>query len=953
MVVLTLIFAFWFIRPIKIMPSLTENDVEKIYSKEPSFTQFLPYVDYDKDSECFLLEDGVSVGKMLSINMLPTEARPQEYLAEIEENFRNVINHSIPQLDNPYIVQSYCSDQNDLDSFIKDYEDYYPDKVKESKFTNNFLSHMKTHLKNICNPNGYFIDNTVSGGPWSAKQRFVYIFIYKRLDKNEITQTEKKQKREYENGNLYEPAKQLNDVTSKFTTQLKSCGIEAKVCNESDLVSWLIRWFNPLRYKLITNNQFNNDEGKKPYGFDLSNLLNLSEPISDQKTGNWYFEKDEAGNNIFPSRVISINSLSRAPKYGHLSGERKIGDLSFAFLDKLPIGCTINTTIIIQAQDFVQNHLMNLQVAAKGLTAESQLTGVDAQEALYQIQQGDNLYPCMISVIVTAKDDNELERKLEEIHALLISQGLMTVAEKNTLIPLDVYKRNLPMVYEPKKDKIFPLSRYMFSSHIARLLPWWGRSRGTGNHGLIFYNRGAEPISFDPLNSNDRSANAFGFFVGPPGSGKSAILVYLLMQFIAIYNVRVFIIEKGGSFRLLGEHCKRMGLSVNSVTLQEKYNISLPPFYNALIMLEKEEKKKKSLEKAREIIEKDIDDFVDDIDHHLSDFNQSNDEDHEEADLLGEMELLAFIMITGGDSIEEAKISRADRLLIRNAIFNAAIKKRQLISSAIEKGKKLNPDEQTVRTIDVVEALRDIGSEQDRRESSRVRAQDMSDALELFCSGTLGHFFNRGGYLWPDSDMTIMELGVFSQESYSDGLSVAFISLMNVISNVAERDQYLKRPIIMVGDECHFFFDKPRLIILFIKVVKTFRKLGVWPLLGTQNFEDCSGEAKKMLSMIEWFYCMTCPREQAELVSDFKDLTEEQKSLVVSAQKESGHYTEGVVISKKITALFRNVPPPIALALAQTEKHEKALRFQIAKEIDGDELDAAYTVAERMSGESK
>ena len=41
-------------------------------------------------------------------------------------------------------------------------------------------------------------------------------------------------------------------------------------------------------------------------------------------------------------------------------------------------------------------------------------------------------------------------------------------------------------------------------------------------------------------------------------------------------------------------------------------------------------------------------------------------------DVLGEMEIAARIMITGGDEREDARMTRADRLLIRNAIFLAA-----------------------------------------------------------------------------------------------------------------------------------------------------------------------------------------------------------------------------------------------------------------------------------------
>jgi len=43
------------------------------------------------------------------------------------------------------------------------------------------------------------------------------------------------------------------------------------------------------------------------------------------------------------------------------------------------------------------------------------------------------------------------------------------------------------------------------------------------------------------------------------------------------------------------------------------------------------------------------------------------------------------------------------------------------------------------------------------------------------------------------------------------------------------------------------------------------------------------------------------------------------------------------------------VPPPLSLALAMTEKHEKAQRAEILRERGCSELEAAYGVAERIA----
>jgi hypothetical protein len=56
-----------------------------------------------------------------------------------------------------------------------------------------------------------------------------------------------------------------------------------------------------------------------------------------------------------------------------------------------------------------------------------------------------------------------------------------------------------------------------------------------------------------------------------------------------------------------------------------------------------------------------------------------------------------------------------------------------------------------------------------------------------------------------------------------------------------------------------------------------------------------------------------------------------------------------VVLSDKLEALFRRVPAPFSLALAMTEKHEKAERAEVMRERECSELEAAYVVAERIA----
>lgn len=908
----------------------TETEVKQIYENLSSFTDLLPWVEYLPATNTFLLEDAVSVGAMFEIVTVGTEGKTEKYLHDIEENIKSVLTHSIPQYDDPFVLQFYVQDQQSLKDFRSDYEDYIPDDIRETEFTQNFIRHFNEHLNRVENPKGYFEDTGVTGGLWSGKRRRVRAFLYRR-----VTEENKGTKK----GGIVSEEELLNDVCDKFTAQLRASGIGVKRCNGEDFYYWMLAWLNPKpalaggsvdQLKEIIPYPGNED---LPYGADFAKLLTITQPVSDHETGCWIFDE-------LLHKSITIENLIRVPTAGHLTGERKIGENLFAVFDRMPAGTILGFTIVIQPQDVVTNHITAVKNASKGEEAEAINTLADATKALSIMSRGDNLYPVIMTAFVQGEDALDIRKKVNTVNSLLLSNGIHAIDESNNQVPLDSYIRLMPMNYEPKREKVVNASRYMWAGHLARLLPLYGRGTGTGNPGLVFFNRGAEPLVFDPLNKNDRSKNAFGLVLGPPGSGKSALMVYILMLFIARYRPRIFIIEKGGSFSLFGEHCKALGLTVNQKALHPKNDVSLPPFAEAITMLEREEKKEREIQSEREVDEF-VAEHVDDIETVPQSLDEDED-DEEERDYLGEMELSARVMITGGDPKEEEKLGRSDRLLIRKAIVNASIKVREI--------NRANPNRKTLQVLteNVAEALKEIGDEPNRREKSAERAWDMAESMELFCSGTNGHFFNRPGEMWPECDVTIMEMGILAGEGYEDGMALGFMSLMNIITAIVERDQFDKRPTIILGDEAHLFTTNPLLAPFIVKIVKMYRKLGAWLWLATQNLEDFPKESRKMLSMFEWFIAMTCPKEQVELIAEFRDLSIEQKSMLLAAHKEPQKYTEGVVCAEKITALFRNVPPPIALALAMTEKDEKTERAQIMKKLNCTELEAAYSIAAKI-----
>lgn len=168
------------------------------------------------------------------------------------------------------------------------------------------------------------------------------------------------------------------------------------------------------------------------------------------------------------------------------------------------------------------------------------------------------------------------------------------------------------------------------------------------------------------------------------------------------------------------------------------------------------------------------------------------------------------------------------------------------------------------------------------------------------------------------------------------------------MNNIAERDQFLGRPIINVTDEGHIITKNPLLAPYVVKITKMWRKLGAWFWLATQNLDDLPKAAEPMLNMIEWWICLNMPPDEVEKIARFRELNPSQKALMLSARKEAGKFTEGVVLSKSLEVLFRAVPPSLYLAMAMTEPEEKAERFRLMQQHGISELDAAFKVAEAI-----
>lgn len=891
----------------------TDADEQKLYNdgKSPSFSQYLPWVEYLSDDKCFLLDDCRSVGAIFELTPVATEGREPSWLQNARDLIEDAIQDSFKELeDSPWVVQFFCQDAEEQQEYITGLEEYIRqrdksktegDKAGESEFTKLFLKLTQHHLSAIAQPGGLFTDKRVTKLPWRGKRRKIHMVIYRWIPDREKNSSSIE---------FITPEQQLEQICERVTGSLGSAGIITKRIDGRQFYDWLMPFFNPnpkhvkkpsdfyksVPYQMAAGEGADSALLELPFDHDFAEQLFYSEPVNDAENGVWLFDD-------VPHRVIVVDRVRKPPVIGQLTGEISTGDGFNALFDQLPENTMMSMTLMITPQDILEERLNRLAKKAVGENLESEQVRDDVARAKDTIGSKHRLYQAAMAFYVKGDTIKNLHDNCVILTNKLQSAGLQPVDAADEIAACNSFLRWLPMCFKPHLDKRLWYSKLMFAQHAANLAPFWGRSVGTGNPGLTFFNRGGSTLTFDPLNRADRSMNAHALIFGPTGSGKSASLVSLMTQLMAVYRPRLFVVEAGNSFGLLGDFFKLMGLSVNQISLKPGSAVTLAPYTDAALLV-------------NQPIVTEEDDSADD----------------EQRDILGELAITAKLMITGGELKEIERLNRADESVIRSCILDAA--------------EKCVNEDRPVLTRDIIAAF-ERRAEREEGEL-RTRYRDMASAMTIFTQGFDGEMFDRPGSSWPESDVTIVDLATFAREGYEAQMAISYITLMNTVNNIAERDQYSGRDIVMVTDEGHMITKNPLVAPYAVKITKMWRKLRAWYWLATQNLADFPGSAETMLNMIEWWICLVMPKQEINEIARFKELTDAQKALLLSANKEPQKYTEGVVLSRNHDFLFRAVPPSLFLALAMTEGEEKRERMLLMEEHNCSELEAAFYVAQGL-----
>ena len=826
-----------------------------------------------------LMRDLRSVGRLYDVVPVSTEGRRAQWLEELHGRILPLLRDVFPQEEQaPWLAQFFVYDQHELDDELGRIRDYIAPEIRDTEYSRHWLEVLQRHFLDAVNRSGMFVD-PASRSAWRGRRRRVRLCVW-RVAAAPV------------------PAagdSSLEGLCARLEHAMAQTGIRLLPQGAQELCRWWRHWFGspampppadaPSALALFPEGVAG-DLGAAAFA--------AGAPWSEAQRGCWHFQGR-------PHRFLTVNSLLREPSIGHLTAERGEDDRQ-ALWDRMPPGAVWSMVVAFQAQDQVLEHIARVKRNAVGGDPQAVAIRNLADEARRQIAEGNPVLPVFSGVFLSAENPEQLQSRSAELSAQLLAHGMTLVRPEHDPIALDAYIRALPFNFDPEHDRKFYVrrSRLWYLEHALRCLPFYGRFSGTGHPGFLAWNRGAEPLAFDPLNRMDRTKNAHVFIFGPTGSGKTALLINTLLHMQAVHRPRMYLVTALPTFGLLAQHFAALGLTVH---FTHGDRTPIPPFADAAQLVA-----------------------------------QAEDAGR---DLLGEMELQARLMITGAEPREEARLAREDLGLIRKALLALGARAREHPGRAVL-------TEDLIRVMRAAAGGGRLGDDA-LSDGQRQRLQRMADAVELFCSGQAGRIFNRPGRAWPEADVTVIELGALAHRRNEAWLAVAMTGLLSRINDQVQHQQYSARQTLVVLDEAHLLLKNPLIAPYILSISAMWRTYGAWLWIVTQNLRQIPETARELLNQPEWWICMAMERDEVEMISRFRALNEEQKAMLLSARKEPGKYTEGVVLSGKFLALFRNVVPALSLALSQTEKDEKAHRAELMRAHGCSELQAAYRIGEEIS----
>lgn len=367
--------------------------------------------------------------------------------------------------------------------------------------------------------------------------------------------------------NYGESLEALSQNLATLESSLASLGMECRSIGKPEIVSEIYRFMNPKRSKLEPTPKlvtFSEVDLEKSL-LEETSWLAAQSPREQLVFGDLVLGFEQFTLDSVHHRVMTLKTLPEITFAGQLSNF-----LRMPFHYDLILSCHVppqasEMAKLQQKRKMAHSLAVTQGGRASDLESESKLSSTE--ELIRELlNTGQRIYAVEMSIILrapaTAEGNKELNRHVREVlarfRALQGAEGL-----EETVGAWKIMRGNLPAA-----PVSLERARKMKTNNLADFLPVYGPREGDGNPVVLFRNRLNGLVSFDPFDPGLPNYNSL--VTGSSGAGKSFLNNCILLQELA-RNLRVFIVDIGGSYKKLTEALGGQYLEIN---LSEQYRIN-------------------------------------------------------------------------------------------------------------------------------------------------------------------------------------------------------------------------------------------------------------------------------------------------------------------------------------------------------------------------------------------
>ena len=689
-------------------------------------------------------------------------------------------------------------------------------------------------------------------------------------------------------------------VLHRFEQALTLIGLRNRPASEAEFTSLWHEWLTAQAMPSATTNQAVTAETLYQLAMQSStfidNVIGSHTVRLNREHGAWRIGQQH-------HRFLEMMPTNTLPKVGVVDYPQPHGGYSRSIFDNLSQDYFYTVQICFVNRYRTETDLNSALHKLRGAGRVVSERRAAIVKALDMLQLGKPIVRARVGWYIRSVSASSAHRKEQYLRSVLHTHNLSLRSWYHRSLPLDEWLCSLPANFFPEEDEQSYRQRLQpwFLQHLCHVLPVFGEAHGDAEGNCYLHTRSGERFKCDPLSLAGRQRNSHALILGSTGSGKTSLALHLILQAAVKHKTRLFLFSSLPTFQLLAELLSDHGWKIAQISLHADSKTRIAPFALA---------------------------------KYIDEMEKANLEIHPSGrDVYGEMTSIAALMIAAGD----ADLLGWEKDLIHSAIKHAAAK----------------VPGQGITVKEVASSLEEL-SHQHRSSKHSERLLEMSGSMRRFCTGLVGNLFDGRTQSLPiDADCVIVHLGIATRKGYESMLKVFYSSYISEISTLIEQARAAgdSRETLVITDEAHTILRHEPLARHLASVTAQWRTWGAWVWLITQNLRQFPESSKILLSLFEWWWVMHCTRDEIQTLKDFRELTPQDEKLLMRIRKQSGFYTEGVLLSEKVSGLFRAVLPDLSLAISQTEKHEVEKRQVKARHSNISELEAGIAIVrESRSG---